>query len=97
MSTTLILIRHGQTDANKQRRYCGAYDCDLNENGRAQARKLNELLRKEVIDQVYSSDLERAMQFSKKIFGDKKINVLSDLREIDFGIFDGLTHEEIMG
>jgi len=58
MSTKVILIRHGETDWNYQKRYCGFSDIDLNEKGRQQARELYKRLNKEKVNKVYSSDMK---------------------------------------
>lgn len=96
MSTRLILIRHGQTDWSCQRRYCSLSDIGLNEKGKAQARKLLERLEKERIDKVYSSDARRAIQFAKMVFRNRVIKECAAFREMNFGVLEGLTHEEIM-
>ncbi|MBU1122837.1 MAG: histidine phosphatase family protein, partial [Candidatus Omnitrophica bacterium] len=96
MSTKLILIRHGQTDWSKQKKYCGVRDIDLNDVGRHQAEKLeNELINKDIIN-VYSSDLKRCENFAKLIFKNKLIEKLPQLREMNFGIFEGLTYHQLM-
>ena len=62
MSTTLLLIRHGETAWNREQIFRGVYDIPLNENGRAQARHLAEALAKREIDAAYSSPLSRAQE-----------------------------------
>ncbi|MBL7197973.1 MAG: alpha-ribazole phosphatase [Candidatus Omnitrophica bacterium] len=96
MSTRLILIRHGQTDWNLQKRYCGFTDIGLNENGKKQIKKLSKRLSKETIHRVYSSDMKRALQSAKIVFKDMPVEKLSELREMNFGIFEGLRYQEIM-
>ena len=96
MSTRIILIRHGETDWNRGRRYCGFSDVDLNSKGIEQARKLCGRLSREKIDRVYSSDSIRALNFARIIFKGSVIEAMPELREMNFGIFEGLTHEEIM-
>ena len=96
MSTKVILIRHGETDWSYQKRYCGFTDIDLNEKGRQQARRLHKRLNKEKIHKVYSSDMKRTVQFAKIVFKDLPAEELLDLREMNFGIFEGLTYKDIM-
>ena len=92
----LFLIRHGQTDWNIQKKYCGFSDIDLNENGKKQIKKLAKRISNERIQKIYSSDLKRTIQSAKIIFKDAPIEKLPEFREINFGIFEGLTYQEIM-
>ncbi len=96
MPTRLILIRHSETDWNLQRKYCGFQDVTLNERGKRQANFLCERLKKELVHKVYSSDRRRAIETAEIIFKRAAIEILSDLREMHFGIFEGLTYKEIM-
>src|SRR5581483_11305534 len=94
--TTLLLVRHGETDWNAERRWQGHADVPLNARGREQARALAEELAGESIDAIYSSDLSRA-QDTADIVGarlDVPVVVDPDLREIDVGPVEGLTAEE---
>lgn len=92
----LLLIRHGQTDYNLSRRYCGFSNPSLNEAGIAQAQALKKRLRELEIDAVYSSDLLRAIETARIALPDKSITKVEKLREYNFGVFEGLTYEEIM-
>lgn len=94
--TRLILIRHGQTDYNLAKRYCGLSDPPLNHKGIEQAKRLAVRLKGLGIDRVYSSALARAYDTAVLIFKNKTIKKSADLREMDFGIFDGLTRREII-
>lgn len=95
MSTRLILIRHGETDWSLKKRYCSFTDVNLNENGMEQARLLSEKLSREKVYKVYSSDMKRCLQFTRILFEDLPIGIMPELREMNFGVFEGLTHEEI--
>lgn len=94
--TRLILIRHGQTDYNSEKRYCGFSNPPLNEKGIEQVERLSFNLRKTKVDKVYSSDLQRAFQSAKLIFRDLPVEQISDFREMNFGLFEGLGYEEII-
>ncbi len=96
MSTKVILIRHGETEWSYQKRYCGFTDVDLNEKGRWQAGRLLKRLSKEKIHKVYSSDMKRTVKSAKIVFKDLPVEELLDLREMNFGIFEGLTYKDIM-
>jgi broad specificity phosphatase PhoE len=93
----ICLLRHGETDWNLQGRCQGVTDLDLNETGVRQARGVGAFLSKEKIDAVYSSNLKRATQTAHAISKHHglEVKVRSDLREMDHGIFEGLTFKEI--
>jgi len=96
MATKLILIRHGSTDWNIEKRYSGLIDIGLNDKGKKEARCLYKRLKQEKVNKVYASDRKRAIQTARIIFKGLKIEKIPDLREVHFGCFEGLTHEEIM-
>ena len=97
MSTKLIIIRHGETDWNLNKRYCGFRDVSLNATGRSQAKSLCRRLKREKIkvDKVYTSNMKRAVETAKIIFGRIKMEAVPGLREMHFGVFEGFTHKEI--
>lgn len=68
----------------------------LNAQGRKQAKRLGRKLRNLPIDNVYSSDRLRAMQSAKIAFPGRRINRVGDLREMCFGVFEGLNYKQIM-
>ena len=94
---TILLVRHGETDWNVQRRVQGHSDTPLNATGRAQAEELARTLEGEPIDAVYSSDLERATAtaaiVAKRLGLDVKLEPA--LREKHFGTWEGLTDTEV--
>ena len=95
--TRILLVRHGETDWNLDRRLQGHADRSLNETGREQARGLVAELADEPLDAVYSSDLSRAAE-TARIVADARgldVTVLPSLRERHFGTWEGLTDEEI--
>ncbi|MDD2679457.1 MAG: histidine phosphatase family protein [Candidatus Omnitrophica bacterium] len=96
MLTRLVLIRHGLTLWNKKGRYCGCKDVALSRQGRLQAKRLSQKLRRVKFDRIYSSDKSRALQTARIIFKQAKINRVSGLGEIDFGVLEGLRHKEVM-
>lgn len=96
MATRLVLIRHGETDWNAQSRYLGSTDVGLNSNGFAQAAELSRRLDRSRIDHVYASDRLRAIEFAGILFPGFRIEQVPFLREMDFGLFEGMTHGELM-
>jgi probable phosphoglycerate mutase len=95
--TELLLARHGETDWNRDLRVQGHADVPLNELGREQARDLAERLEDVALDAIYSSDLVRARETAEAVARAKGLPVRVDpqLRETDFGSWEGLTREEI--
>jgi alpha-ribazole phosphatase len=93
----LILVRHGETAWNAQRRYQGIADIPLSELGQAQAAALAECLTGERIDMIHASDLQRACHTAETIATRHGLPVCTDprLREIAFGRWEGLTYAEI--
>ena len=92
----LILIRHGQTEMNAQSLYFGKLNPPLNDLGISQAYQEREKLLNIDYDNIYSSPLERAKQTAEICnYLDKDIVYDSNLEEINFGIFEGLTFKEI--
>lgn len=95
--TTLLLIRHGQTDWNLEGRYSGQSDVPLNETGHKQAQNVAERLRGERIDAFYSSDLVRAYKTAETIAQAHNLPVHTErrLREINQGEWEGMLFADI--
>lgn len=96
MTTKLFLIRHGITEWNKQKRYCGYKDVNLSNQGKAQAIKLRKSIKEISFDRIYCSDRKRALQTRAILFGKTKFLKVRNLKEIHFGVLEGLTHEQII-
>jgi broad specificity phosphatase PhoE len=95
--TTLLLVRHGETDWNADGRLQGQTDRPLSDFGRRQARELaDELADHEDLEAIYTSDLARARE-TAEIVGERlglPVAVDRDLREKDWGTWEGLTAVE---
>lgn len=96
-TTEILIIRHGQTAWNKQKRYQGHSDIPLNEKGELQAQALAEALKQEKLDAIISSDLQRARKTAEEIarWHGLPVKLDRDLRERCYGIFEGMQLEEI--
>jgi broad specificity phosphatase PhoE len=95
VTDTLLFIRHAETDLAG--RFCGHSDPPVNENGLRQIEELIERLGTETIDAIYASDLSRSLTTADAIgraFALSPIKV-PQLREIDFGEWEGLSWQEI--
>jgi broad specificity phosphatase PhoE len=95
--TELLLVRHGETDWNRDLRVQGHADRPLNDTGREQARAIAEELARETIDAIYTSDLARARETAELIAERAGVPFVLEpqLREIDVGEWQGLTRAEI--
>jgi alpha-ribazole phosphatase len=97
MVKTLYLIRHGETVGGDEKRYKGSLDVPLSENGIEQVRKTAEFLKDANISNVYTSPLIRALKSAEIIaepHGLKPIEI-PDFRERSFGIWEGMSFNEI--
>jgi broad specificity phosphatase PhoE len=89
----LILVRHGETQWNKERRVQGGNsDIELNDTGLSQARRLASFLQKENVTAVLSSPLKRARVTAEAIANHHRLPVQFDagLREIELGGLEGM-------
>jgi probable phosphoglycerate mutase len=95
--TTLLFVRHGETDWNTERRWQGHADQPLNETGRSQAREAAALLAERQVDVVYASDLSRAHETATIIAERLGRSVLIEprVREVDVGDWSGRLQSEI--
>lgn len=96
--TRLVLVRHGETAWNRETRIQGHTDIPLSEHGRWQAKQVGMALRDEGLHAIYSSDLLRAADTARAVAEVTGLPLRLDvgLRERHFGVFEGLTHDEIM-
>jgi broad specificity phosphatase PhoE len=95
----ILLIRHGQTDWNVEGRWQGHAQIPLNQRGIEQAQALAEHLREREISVIYSSDLIRALKTAEMIAEGRALTVRVDprWRELNLGLFQGMTTAEING
>jgi len=97
---TLVLVRHGETEGESSIRYHGRNDVALSELGRAQMRAAREEIVMRLgdfkFDRIFATPLSRAMEGAKIIAGaDAEVIAIEDFIEVHFGLFEGLTREEI--
>ena len=97
MSTTIYLIRHGQSKANEKEVFAGFYNIELTQKGKDQAKLTANFLKEIKPDYIYSSDLIRAYETATFTAGNYGMEIIADqqLREMDAGEWDGLTLTEI--
>ena len=97
MTIKLILIRHGESEDNVQRKISGFSDVNLTEKGVWQAKRLAYRLKDMPVDIVYCSDLKRAIRTADIVFGDRDIDILQmpNLKEVYLGDWESRPSEEI--
>lgn len=95
--TTIYLVRHGQTAWNREEVFRGRADIPLNETGRKEALLTGQYLRGVSIEAIYSSPLSRALETADAIarHQGKEVQTLEGLIDIDFGGWQGLSHEAV--
>lgn len=99
--TRLILVRHGETDWNRELRFQGQVDVPLNATGREQAQRVARRLARDEVHQIVTSDLSRARQTAEPLAellarrGAPDPLAHSGLREQSFGLVDGMSVDEI--
>lgn len=88
----LLLIRHAETDFNRQLRFQGHLDAPLNANGLEQAERLAERLADEPVDLIVASDLQRALQTARPLAARRRLALRPDARwrEQAFGTLEGM-------
>jgi broad specificity phosphatase PhoE len=92
---SLVVVRHGETVGESSIRYHGITDVVLSHSGRGQAYAARRVLADREFDLVVASPLARAWQTATVLAPDQEIHLEEDFREVDFGLWEGLTREEI--
>ncbi len=88
----IYLVRHGETDYNKERLLMGQLDIPLNELGLSQAEKVGRVLENKKLSKIYSSDLQRASKTAEIINNSQDIplELIANFREHTLGKMDGM-------
>ena len=89
---TIYLIRHGKTSANEKHLYCGSTDLPLSEAGRGELQGVHYEIKNV---RFISSGMKRANETLRILFGDVPYEVDSRFREVDFGIFEMHSYEQL--
>ncbi len=107
MHKKLYLIRHGETQGADAKRYKGHIDVPLSENGVRQMERLSKYIHQLIahssqsteLNAIYCSDLSRAVKSAEIIAGQGSVRpvVIKDLKERNFGIWEGMSFDEIKG
>ncbi len=96
----IYLVRHGETEFNREGRYQGRLDSPLTDRGRRQARLCGQLLARHVDSgAIWTSPLPRAVETARVVeaaLPDAELRIDERLREVSFGLWEGLTRAEIV-
>lgn len=92
-----LLLRHGDSRQDHCKRYIGQTDTPLNEQGRAQAAKVQLELRGIPFTGFYCSDLQRSLETARLVAGGRAVDVVPvpEFREVSMGSWDGQSMEEV--
>lgn len=96
----IYLVRHGESEANISKRFSGITDVNLSSKGKSEAKLAGQNLKLEKISHVFTSPLIRAKDTAKIIckeinYDENKIIIENSLIEVNFGLFENLTWDEI--
>jgi phosphoserine phosphatase len=97
-STRLLLVRHGETEWNRQKRFQGQIDVPLNDNGKAQGQQAAEFLKAIPLHRAVSSPLLRPKETAEIILQyhpDISLQFENNLQEISHGLWEGKFEAEI--
>ncbi|HOP86284.1 MAG TPA: histidine phosphatase family protein [Syntrophorhabdaceae bacterium] len=97
MVKRIYILRHGETQWNKEDVFRGRSDIPLNETGLKQAEMASFYFKNKEIDFIFSSPLLRAVQTAKAVSKttEKDVEIVEEFIDINFGIWEGLTVKEV--
>ena len=96
-ATRLLLIRHAEVEARYQGIFGGRIDMELSPRGHEQAAALAKYLRQKTVSAIYASPMKRVQETLQPwvVNGVPRPTLLPDLREVDFGVWTGLTFGQV--
>lgn len=93
----VVLIRHGATKGNLEKRYIGVTDESLCDEGKDKLKRYIRAVKYPDVAKVYVSPMKRCIQTAKMIYPEKEKIVVDEFRECDFGTFEGKNYKELSG
>lgn len=94
-SYNIHFIRHGEIAETKNGAYIGVTDVSLSEKGRAELKKLDERFRYPYAPVLFSGPLKRCLETCEIIYPQSKPIIVNELSEMNFGLWEGKTAEEL--
>lgn len=95
ISYKIYFIRHGLTEGNSEGKYIGSTDIALSPDGERELKEFKENFEYPEVQKVYSSPMKRCLDTAQILYPDKMLSVVNNLREYDFGSFEGKTISEL--
>lgn len=92
---TLLFIRHGATEANREHRYLGWTDEPLCEEGRQALARARGEGRYPGVELLFASPMKRCLETGEILYPSKEPQVIPEWREMDFGAFEGKNYREL--
>lgn len=92
---TLVFIRHGATEGNKEHRYIGRTDESLSEEGRGSLETKRALGKYPVVDTLWCSPMKRCVETANILYPHMQPKCIDAWKEMDFGTFEGKNYEEL--
>jgi broad specificity phosphatase PhoE len=95
--TRIYLVRHGQTEWNRELRFRGRADIPLDESGRKQASAIADALTGKGVNAIYTSPLRRSIETARPVAAVFHLNIipLQGLIDINYGEWEGLAYDEV--
>ena len=94
-SKSISFIRHGKTEANEKRLYCGHTDLDLSLSGITELRELRKTVRYPAGDIYVTTGFKRTVSTLRVLYGETESITIPELAEYNFGDFEMKNHEEL--
>lgn len=91
----IIMIRHGKTFGNTEKRYVGSTDESLILEGSQELKKNVSEKKYIAVEMIFSSPMNRCIETAKIIYPDKKINIVNEFSEMNFGDFEYKNYSEL--
>lgn len=92
---TLVLIRHGATKSNEERRYLGKTDEPLSKEGEQQLVEYKKMHLYPNIDFLFTSPMKRCIQTADILYPELQLVQMKEWEEMDFGVFEGKNYIEL--
>lgn len=94
----IYIVRHRETKLNKENKFSGQQKTSLTKKGEKETKKIGIFFKDKKIEKIYSSDLPRCLIMAKEIKKNTPASLKIDkkLRELNFGLFEGKTHKNII-